>query len=55
MILLGIKGFTETGIPLSKSKNLTGTTGKTVGIICVAFGGAAALVGFGLMILFAAR
>lgn len=38
LIVLGIKGFTATGIPLSKTTTLKGTQGKIVGVICIAAG-----------------
>jgi hypothetical protein len=50
LISMGIKGFTKTGIQLSKTKKLRGKTGRTVGTICIAFGVIVALVGFGLMV-----
>jgi len=38
VILLGVKAFTENGIPLTKEKNLTGTTAKVIGVICILLG-----------------
>ena len=35
---LGAKAFTPAGLPLSKTKNLTGTTAKVVGVICILLG-----------------
>lgn len=37
-ILMGAKAFTPGGIPLTRTKNLTGTTAKIVGIICILLG-----------------
>lgn len=37
-ILLGAKAFTETGLPLSKDKNLTGPTAKVIGVVCILLG-----------------
>lgn len=37
-ILLGAKAFTPAGIPWSKTKNLTGTTAKVIGVVCIALG-----------------
>ena len=38
LIVLGIKGFTASGIPLSKTTTLKGTSGKVVGTICILAG-----------------
>lgn len=37
-ILLGLKGFTPTGLPFTKGKNLTGSTAAIVGVICIVIG-----------------
>ena len=37
-ILLGMKGFTREGLPLSKKKNLTGTTAQIIGVCCILLG-----------------
>lgn len=37
-IILGCKAFTAAGLPLSKSKRLTGPGAKVVGILCVLLG-----------------
>jgi hypothetical protein len=37
-ILLGIKGFTRDGLPFTKSKRITGTSAKVVGVICILVG-----------------
>ncbi len=44
-IALGAKAFTPTGIPLTREKNLTGTTAKVIGTACVLFGGTLVLSG----------
>ncbi len=46
-ILLGAKAFTEKGIPLTNKKNLTGSTAKTIGVICIVLG--VALVAWGAL------
>lgn len=38
VILLGLKAFTEKGIPLTRQKNLTGAGAKVIGVICVLLG-----------------
>jgi len=38
LIVLGIKGFTPSGLQLSKDTILTGPKGKLVGSICIALG-----------------
>jgi hypothetical protein len=35
LIILGIKGFTASGIPLTKTTALKGTQGKIVGVVCI--------------------
>ena len=52
-IVLGIKGFTPAGIPLTRTKNITGGTAKGVGVACFILG-AAILGGTGLMFLMVA-
>jgi hypothetical protein len=37
-ILLGAKGFTRDGLPLTSSKRLTGTGAKVAGVICLLIG-----------------
>jgi hypothetical protein len=37
-IILGMKGFTSAGIPLTKTKNVTGTTAHVIGIITIGLG-----------------
>ena len=38
LIVLGIKGFTSSGIPLTKNVSLNGTRGKIVGTLCILAG-----------------
>ena len=45
-ILLGAKAFTEKGLPLSREKNLTGTTAKVIGVVCILLGLAFCADGF---------
>jgi len=45
-ISLGLKGFSEAGIPFTKKKNITGKIAKIIGAICILVG-----VGFSLRIL----
>ncbi len=35
LIILGIKGFTRSGLALSNTTNLTGIPGKVVGVLCI--------------------
>lgn len=37
-ILLGAKAFTPSGIPLTKTRHLTGGVAKGVGIACIVLG-----------------
>ena len=37
-ILLGAKAFTPKGLPLSSTRNLTGTTAKVIGVVCILLG-----------------
>ncbi len=45
LVVLGIKGFTRSGLAFSQTKTLTGTSAKIVGSICI-------LSGLGLIPLF---
>jgi uncharacterized membrane protein len=38
LVVLGVKGFTASGIPFSKNVVLNGTSGKIVGAICIMAG-----------------
>ena len=35
LIILGVKGFTSSGIAFSRTKTLTGRTAKVVGTLCI--------------------
>jgi hypothetical protein len=35
LIILGIKGFTRSGLAFSKTTTLTGTSAKVVGSLCI--------------------
>ena len=37
-ILLGLKGFTRDGLPFTKSKRITGTSAKVIGVACIVVG-----------------
>lgn len=37
-ILMGTKAYSPQGLPLSPGRNLTGTTGKVVGVFCIVLG-----------------
>lgn len=37
-ILLGAKAFTQNGLPLTRTKNLTGKTAKVIGVACILLG-----------------
>ena len=38
LIVLGVKGFTASGIPLTKTSALKGTQGKIAGVVCIVAG-----------------
>ncbi len=38
LVVIGVKGFTPSGLQLSQKTTLKGRTGKIVGTICIAFG-----------------
>ena len=46
-LVIGFKGFTATGLPLTRKKNLAGKAGKVVGAICVLFG--LTILGFSIL------
>ena len=50
LVALGIKGFSEEGIPFSAEKTLKGQTGRVVGIVCIVIGAPLALAGFWIMV-----
>lgn len=37
-IFLGMKGFSEVGLPLTHSRNITGLTAKITGVFCFGLG-----------------
>ena len=37
-LLLGLKGFSPAGLPLTSKKRLTGTTAKILGALCLLLG-----------------
>ena len=37
-VLLGLKAFTPKGLPLTKTRNLTGVGAKVIGVVCVLLG-----------------
>ena len=45
-ILLGAKGFSESGIPLTSKKNLHGSTAKSIGFVCILLGVFFLIAGF---------
>ncbi|MGB7157729.1 MAG: hypothetical protein WBD40_06665 [Tepidisphaeraceae bacterium] len=53
--LLGMKGFSEDGIPLTYERNLDGTAGRMVGVVCLLIGSPIALAGLLLMVMSAGR
>lgn len=38
LIVIGIKGFTKSGLKLTQTTTLSGTPGKVVGTICIVLG-----------------
>jgi hypothetical protein len=50
LVLVGLKGFSDEGIPLSSTSNLKGKTGRIVGIICLIAGSPIAIAGFWMMV-----
>ena len=48
--LLGMKGFSPDGIPLTYDRNLDGTTGRLIGVVCLLIGSPIALAGVLLII-----
>jgi hypothetical protein len=35
LVILGIKGFTASGIPVTKTFALRGTSGRVAGVVCI--------------------
>jgi hypothetical protein len=40
---IGLKGFSEEGLPVTPERNLTGTTAQLIGVGCMTFGFAVGL------------
>ena len=55
IILLGAKGFSEDGIPLTYDRSLCGTPGRCVGIACLLVGSPMVLFAVLLMLVSAGR
>ena len=55
IVLLGAKGFSEDGIPLTYDRNLCGAPGRCVGIVCLLVGSPMVLFAILLMIVGAAH
>ena len=53
--LLGLKGFSEDGIPLTYDRNLCGTPGRCVGIVCLLLGSPMVLLAVLLLLASGAR
>lgn len=51
IVLLGAKGFSEDGIPLTYDRNLCGTPGRCVGIVCLLVGSPMVLFAIMLMLI----
>lgn len=43
-MVIGLKGFSEEGLPVTPDRNITGTTAQVIGIGCMTFGFAIGLV-----------
>jgi hypothetical protein len=37
-IVIGVKGFTRTGLPLTSKRNITGRAARVIGTICLILG-----------------
>jgi hypothetical protein len=55
IVLLGAKGFSEDGIPLTYDRSLCGTPGRCVGIACLLVGSPMVLFAVLLMLVSAGR
>ena len=55
IVLLGAKGFSEDGIPLTYDRSLCGAPGRCVGIVCLLVGSPLLLFALLLMVFSAAR
>jgi hypothetical protein len=51
IMLLGMKGFSEDGIPITYDRNLCGAPGRCVGILCLLVGSPMVLLAVLLMLL----
>jgi hypothetical protein len=51
IVFFGIKGFSEEGIPLTYDRNLCGTPGRCVGIVCLLVGSPMVLAAVVLMLM----
>ena len=51
IVLLGAKGFSQDGIPLTYDRSLCGTPGRCVGIVCLLVGSPMVLFAVMLMLL----
>jgi len=50
IMLLGAKGFSQEGIPLTYDRSLCGPTGRCVGLVCLLLG--SPMMVFGLLLIF---
>ena len=55
IVLLGMKGFSEDGIPLTYDRNLCGGPGRCVGVACLLVGSPMVLFAILLMLVSAGR
>ena len=55
ILLLGIKGFSEDGIPITYDRNLCGAPGRCVGIVCLLLGSPMVLLAVLLLLMSGAR
>ncbi len=55
IVLLGMKGFSEDGIPLTYDHNLCGGPGRCVGVMCLLIGSPMVLIAVLLLFMSAGR
>ncbi len=55
IVLLGMKGFSKDGIPLTYDRNLCGAPGRCVGIACLLVGSPMVLMAVLLLLMSAGR
>lgn len=55
IVILGMKGFSQDGIPLTYDRNLCGAPGRCVGIACLLVGSPMVLFALLLMLVSAGR